>query len=146
MNTLFIILSITVLAVIISFVPPIRNNDWNYKTGDYLFCVFFILLGSLTRFDELVKINLIYLLYTFILLFGSVIVHIFLCKLCKIDQDTMIITSAAGIMSPPFIPAISNAIKNKDLLVPGIAVAIIGLAAANILGIFVGKLLLQHTK
>jgi uncharacterized membrane protein len=55
----------------------------------------------------------------------------------------MIITSAAGIMSPPFIPAISNAIKNKDLMAPGIAVGIVGLALGNVLGIFVVKFLLS---
>jgi uncharacterized membrane protein len=55
----------------------------------------------------------------------------------------MIITSAAGIMSPPFIPAIANAIKNKDLMAPGIAVGIVGLALGNVLGIFVVKFLLS---
>jgi uncharacterized membrane protein len=143
MSMVFVILSITLLSVAFSFIPSIRKNGWNFKTGDYFFCFFFTLLGTLTNFKSIYTIPPTYIQYTFLLLFGSVIIHVILCKLCRIDRDTMIITSAAGVMSPPFIPAIANAIKNKDLLVPGIAVGIIGLAAGNILGIFIVKFLTQ---
>jgi uncharacterized membrane protein len=142
MSMVYVILSITLLAVALSFVPKIRNNGWNYKAGDYLFSLFFTLLGTLTYFKDLYRINPFYLLFTFIILFGSVFIHIILCKIFRIDRDTMIVTSAAGIMSPPFIPAIANAIKNKDLIAPGIAVGIVGLALGNVLGIFVVKLLM----
>jgi uncharacterized membrane protein len=144
MSMVFIILSITLLAVLLSNIPAIRNNVWNYKTGDYLFSVFFTFLGSLTYFKDLANLPPSFLVFTFTILFGSVFIHLILCKICKIDRDTMIITSAAGIMSPPFIPAIANAIKNKDLMAPGIAVGIVGLALGNVLGIFVVKFLTQY--
>jgi uncharacterized membrane protein len=143
MSMVFVILTITLLAVLFSFLPKVRNNPWNFKTGDYLFSVFFTFLGTLTYFKDLVNLNPTFVLFTFIILFGSVFIHVILCKIFKIDTDTMIITSAAGIMSPPFIPAISNAIKNKDLMAPGIAVGIVGLALGNVLGIFVVKFLLS---
>lgn len=142
MSMVFVILTITLLAVLFSFAPKIRNNPWNFKTGDYLFSVFFTFLGTLTYFNDLVNLDPTFVLFTFIILFGSVFIHVILCKIFKIDTDTMIITSAAGIMSPPFIPAIANAIKNKDLMAPGIAVGIVGLALGNVLGIFVVKFLL----
>jgi uncharacterized membrane protein len=141
MSMVFVILSITILGVLLSFVPSIRNNPWNFRTGDYLFSVFFTFLGTLTYFNDLVNLNPDYVLFTFIILFGSVFIHFILCKLFKIDTDTMIITSAAGIMSPPFIPAIANAIKNRDLMAPGIVVGIVGLALGNVLGIFVVEFL-----
>jgi uncharacterized membrane protein len=144
MSMVFIILSITLLAVMLSYIPAIRNNVWNYKTGDYLFAVFFTFLGTLTYFNDLANLPLSFLLFTFTILFGSVFIHIILCKIFNIDRDTMIITSAAGIMSPPFIPAIANAIKNKDLMAPGIAVGIVGLALGNVLGIFVVKFLFNY--
>lgn len=144
MSMVFVILSITVLGVALSFVSTIRNNAWNFKTGDYLFSVFFTLLGTLTYFNDLVNLDSTFLLFTFTILFGSVFIHFILCKIFKIDTDTMIITSAAGIMSPPFIPAISNAIKNKDLMAPGIVVGIVGLALGNVLGIFVVEFLRSY--
>jgi len=142
MSMVFVILSITILAVVLSFVPSIRNNPWNFRTGDYLFSVFFTFLGTLTYFNDLVNLNSTYLLFTFIILFGSMFIHFVLCKIFKIDTDTMIITSAAGIMSSPFIPAIANAIKNKDLMAPGIVVGIVGLAMGNVFGVFVVEFLL----
>lgn len=141
MSMVFVILSITILGVLLSFIPFVRNNPWNFKTGDYLFSVFFTFLGTLTYFNDLVNLNPSYVLFTFIILFGSVFIHFIFCKIFKIDTDTMIITSAAGIMSPPFIPAIANAIKNKDLMAPGIVVGIVGLALGNVLGIFVVEFL-----
>ncbi len=143
MSMVFIILSITILAVIFSFIPKIRSNGWNFKTGDYLFSIFFTLLGTLTYFTDLMNLHPQYILFTFIILFGSVFIHIILCKIFHIDTDTMLITSAAGIMSPPFIPAIARSIKNKDLIAPGIAVGIVGLALGNVLGVFVVKFLQQ---
>jgi uncharacterized membrane protein len=142
-DTAFLILLVTLISVGISFVPRIRNLPGNYETGDYLFCVFFLALGTLTNFHELLNINGTIFLYTAIILFGSFLLHILLGKLLGVDHDTVLVTSAAGIMSPPFIPAISAALKNRELLVPGMAVAIIGLAAGNILGILIGKILLQ---
>jgi uncharacterized membrane protein len=139
----YLMLLITLLSVGLSFIPKLRNMPGNYETGDYLFCIFFLALGSMTNFTELINVNGYYLLYTLIILFGSFFLHILLAWMLRIDRDTLVITSAAGIMSPPFIPAISGAIKNKELMVPGIAAGIVGLAAANIAAIFIGKLLLQ---
>lgn len=139
----FLMIMITLVSVGLSFIPKLRNMPGNYETGDYLFCVFFLALGTMTDFMELLNINGVIFLYTLLILFGAFFLHILLGKLLGVDHDTVLITSAAGIMSPPFIPAISGALKNRELLVPGMAVAIIGLAAGNILGILIGKLLVQ---
>lgn len=146
MSMVFVILMITVLAVALSFIKKIRANEWNYKTGNYIFSLFFALLGTLTHFSDLYQIPGTFIVYTFLVLFGSVFIHLILCKVTGLSRDVMIITSAAGIMSPPFIPAIASSIKNKSLIVPGIAVGVIGLAAGNVLGIFMVKLLLSFIK
>ena len=129
-----------------SFVPSIRNNPWNQKIADYIFAFFFTLLGSLIHFSDLLAIDPRYVIYVFYLLFGSITLHIVFSKIFKVDRDTMIITSAAGIMSPPFVPSIARAIKNKDMIVPGIAVGILGYAMANVLGIMVVEFLKQYIK
>lgn len=146
MSMVYVILMITLLSVGFSFIKKIRLNNWNFKTGNYIFSLFFGLLGSLTHFSELYQIPWYLIGYTFLILFGSVGIHIIFCRLAGISRDIMIITSAAGIMSPPFIPAIASSIKNKSLIVPGIAVGVIGLAAGNVLGIFMVKLLLNFIK
>jgi len=141
MSMLYIILFITVLSILFSFIPRVRNNPWNFKTGDYFFCAFFLILGTLTQFRDISNLPIEYLGFTLLFVLGCVSIHLVLCRLFGIDKDTMIITSAAGIMSAPFIPSIANAIKNKDLVAPGIAVGILGLGLGNFLGILMVKIL-----
>jgi len=68
---------------------------------------------------------------------GSLCLQAVLCKLFKVDTDTFLITSSAAIMSVPFIPVIAGALKNREILLPGFAAAIIGYAVGNYLGILV---------
>ena len=78
-------------------------------------------------------------------MFGSLTLQAVLCKLFKIDTDTFLITSSAAIMSVPFIPVIAGALKNREILLPGLSVAIIGYALGNYLGILVANITLWLT-
>ena len=134
LSMLWMMLSITVLAVLCSFISSIRSIQESYTTGDFLFTLFFLYLGMNTSFSELMQMEPMVLMFTGMVLFGSFILHLFFAYFFRIDSDTFIITSAAGIMSPPFIPSMANVLGNKDILVPAMAVAIIGLAVGNVLG------------
>jgi uncharacterized membrane protein len=78
--------------------------------------------------------------YISFILVGSLLLQAALCKIFDIDTDTFLITSSAAIMSVPFIPVIAGALKNREILLPGFAVAIIGYAVGNYLGIFVANI------
>jgi uncharacterized membrane protein len=141
LNMAFLILSITIISVLLSFVPQIRNLPGNFETGDYLFNVFFLCMGSLTQLHQLLQVDTHLLLFTGFSLYGSFVLHFAAAWLFNIDRDTFIITSVAGIMSPPFIPAVASSLHNREIIVPGMAVSIVGLAAGNILGITVATFL-----
>ena len=70
-----------------------------------------------------------------------ILVHITLCYLFKIDADNMVISSTATIFGPAFIGQVTGILKNKELLVPGMIMSLIGLAIANYLGVMVAQLL-----
>lgn len=144
LSMLYVVLSVTILAVAFSFSSKIRTNPMHYPIGEYLFNLFFAILGTKTLFSDILNIESSYLIFTFITLFGAFSIHILLGKIFKIDTDTLIVTSAAGIMSPPFIPSICNSIKNKDLIAPGIAVGILGLAMGNLVGITIVLILEKY--
>lgn len=145
-NLAWMILAFTLLAVVMSFIPAVRNNAWSFKTGDFLFNIFFMVMGTMTNFAALANLNLEILLMTSLVLFGGLTIQIILSFISKIDTDTTIITGAAGIMSPPFIPSIARAIKNPDLIAPGVIVGIIGLALGNIVGILIVQILMEYGK
>ena len=70
--------------------------------------------------------------------FGSLILHLILAKIFKVDADNFLITSTAFVFSPPFVPLVANALKNKDVIVTGITGGIIGYIIGNYLGVALG--------
>lgn len=69
------------------------------------------------------------------------VIHLILSKIFKIDVDTFIVSSTAAVFGPPFIGPVSESINNRNLIGPGIIVALMGNAIGTYLGIVVVELL-----
>jgi uncharacterized membrane protein len=50
-------------------------------------------------------------------------------------------TSTALSNSPPFVPVVAAALKNREVMIPGMIIGVIGYAIGNYLGIFIAYLL-----
>jgi uncharacterized membrane protein len=74
-------------------------------------------------------------LFILIVIVGSISFQVIFSKIFKIDTDTTIITSTAFIFSAPFVPTVASALKNKEIILSGITIGIIGYATGNFLGI-----------
>jgi uncharacterized membrane protein len=133
------IVGITSLGLAASFIPQVRNLANSFQLGMYLILVFCFTMGTMTDTSIFTDIDLGLASYISFILIGSLIMQALLCKLFKIDTDTFLITSSAAIMSVPFIPVIAGALKNREILLPGFAAAIIGYAVGNYLGIIVAN-------
>ena len=140
-KTVVIILYITTVGILLSFVPKINKIDKSFQVGMYLIVVFSMAVASQADLSNLVNISLDLFLYVVLAVWGSLIIHILLSMIFKIDTDTVIITSAALAFSPPFVPVVAGALKNKEILIPGLTVGIIGYAIGNYLGISLAYLL-----
>lgn len=136
-----IIVFITSLGIISSLSPSIRRLKGPFEIGDYLLLMFGISVGMVSDFHALLSEGGPYILFVFLIMFLTVSIHMLLCKIFKIDRDTFIITSTAGIYGPVFISQIAYALKNKSLIVGGMAVSLLGLALGNYLGIGLAYLL-----
>ena len=131
-----VILSITTLGILVSFMPALNRIEKTFELGMYFILVFCITVASMADLSKIFQIEFIDLfLYVIIAVFGSMIIHIILSKIFKIDTDTTIVTITALSMSPPFVPVIAGALKNKTIIVLGITVGVIGYAIGNYLGI-----------
>ncbi|OUS40185.1 hypothetical protein A9R00_07300, partial [Oleispira antarctica] len=133
------IIGITSLGLAASFIPKIRNLANSFQLGMYLILVFCFTMGTMTDMSIFTDIDLGLASYISFILVGSLLMQALLCKLFKVDTDTFLITSSAAIMSVPFIPVIAGALKNREILLPGFAAAIIGYAVGNYLGIIVAN-------
>lgn len=136
------ILMLTTLGIGCSFIKPIHNLPHSYDIGMYfiyIFCIVVASMADLTSLDLAGGLNLMgYLLFA---VFGSLCIQALLARIFKIDADTMIIASVTFINSPPFVPMMAAAMKNRNVLVTGLTLGIIGYAVGNYLGFLMSELL-----
>jgi len=131
-----VILSITTLAIIASQIKWINKVEKTFQLGMYLILVFSLTVASMADLRTMFSIGMLNLiLFITWAYFGSLILHIILAKIFRIDSDNFLITSAAFIFSPPFVPLVASALKNKDVIVTGITGGIIGYIAGNYIGV-----------
>lgn len=136
------ILMITTLGVVCSFIPAVKKFDMSYDIGMYLIYVFSITIASMADFSKLsLESGMGLFAFMTIAVFISLALHAVICRIMKLDADSMVISSVAFINSPPFVPMVSAAMKNRDALVTGLAAGIIGYAIGNHLGVLMAHLL-----
>ena len=135
------ILTITTLGILFSLVPSVNKIEKTFELGMYFILIFSIVVASMADIKKFSMISPDLFYYVTMTVFGSLVIHIFLSKIFKVDADTVIITSTAFICSPPFVPVVAGALKNKEIIVSGLTVGIIGYAIGNYLGVFIAFML-----
>ena len=137
-----LILMLTTLGIAASFIKKIHNMKYSYDIGMYfiyIFCIAVASMADLSKLDLAGGLNL--LGYLLVAVFGSLLLQVIFAKIFKIDSDMMVIASVTFINSPPFVPMMAAAMKNKNVLVPGLSIGILGYAAGNYLGFLISELL-----
>ena len=136
------ILMLTTLGIGLSFVKPVRKLHRSYDLGMYLIYIFSLAIASMADLSNLqIGENLNMIGFLTFAIFASLFVHAIICRIFRVNADSMVISSVAFINSPPFVPMISNAMKNRAALVTGISSGLIGYAIGNYLGILMAKVL-----
>ena len=141
-HTAVIMLLATTLGVALSFCKKVRALPGSYDAGQYLILMFSLGMGLCFDLSRLGDILLVMVMVLFIELF-TVALHLLFAKIARIDRDTMMITSVAGVFGPAFIIPVAKALKNDEIILPGILCGILGYAIGNYLGIGLGSILLR---
>ncbi len=140
------VLTVTTLGIVASLIPGINRIKSSFQLGMYFIYVFCIIVASkadlLALFNvENVNLMVNLLLYIALVIVGSLILHAILSWIFKINVDEYIITSTALSNSPPFVPVVAAALKNKEVVIPGMIIGVIGYAIGNYLGVAIAYLL-----
>ena len=139
--TIFI-LALTTFSIGASFIPKVRALPYAYDVGMYCIYVFCIVVASMANLRNLDFSGGMGMLgYLTLVIFGSLILQVLLAKLLHIDSDTVVVSSVAFICSPPFVPMMAAAMRNRRVLVSGLSIGIVGYAVGNYLGFLISKLL-----
>ena len=142
--TVSAILTITTLGVAASFIPKVRNIKKTFQFGMYFIVAFSLVISS--RCDLSVIFQAKYLslvLYVTYAYFGSLALHLFLSWIFRVNADDYLITTTGFVYSPPFVPMVAAALKNKDVILTGLATGIIGWIIGNYIGIAYGMWLIK---
>lgn len=137
-----LILSITTLSLLLTSWKEVRTWDKSYDAGMYIIYVFCLVMATMA---DLSKINwsqsLYILIYQAVIIFSSLFLTILLARLFRIDADDAVITSDTLVNSPLCVPMIAATMKNKDVIMTGIANGLLGYAVGNYIGFLMFNLL-----
>lgn len=140
-NIIIVMIGVSTLGLVLSLSKKVRNLPGSYNVGQYLIYVFSVAIGMCFDLSSITANTLMLLLMFFFVQFCSAVLHIILARIFKIDSDTALITSVAGIYGPAFIPSAANAMKNSQVILSGLICGIMGYAIGNYLGIGIASLL-----
>lgn len=140
-NDQWILLLLTSFSLVVPFIKQIKYLAHSYTIGDYLLLVFCVALGMKADFSVLVEQGLDLILFSGMALYGTIILHLILSRLFKVDCDAFMISTTAAIFGPVFIGQITAVIGKKSLMLPGVSLGLLGYAIGNYLGIGLGQLL-----
>lgn len=136
------ILVLSTLGVVCSFFKPVRNLTRSFDIGMYLIYIFSIAMASMADFSKLdLSDGMNQIAFLCVAVFGSMLLHALFCRLMRVDSDSMVASSVAFVNSPPFVPMMVVAMKNKRVLLVGLGAGIVGYALGNHFGVLMASLL-----
>lgn len=145
-TTSIVILGVTTFGIIGSFIPFISGIQKTFPFGMYIILIFCLVVGAMANLDQFLSINRPLMVFVMASVFGSMLLHAVFCRIFKIDTDTFLVVSASAICSPPFVPAVAEALKNKQVVLSGLTAGILGYAVGNYLGISIAYLVRSFLK
>lgn len=142
-NMTVLILLLTTLAIAASFLPPMRRQQHSFDLGlycVYVFCLAIATACDIRQMDIAGSLPILY--YLGFIVLGSLVLQILFAKMLKIDGDSVMVCSVALINSPPFVPLAAALLNNKDIVILGITIGLLGYMLGNYLGIGIFHLLI----
>ena len=134
LNELVVILTITTLSIIASFFKPIRELPKTFELGMFFILIFSVIVASMFDINSVNGGSLYIGGFVFWIIGISVGLHLLLCRIAKVSGDLFCVCQVGLLCSPPFVPPIAGAMKNKKVLISGIVVGLVGYALGTYLG------------
>ena len=139
LHELVIILTVTTLAIAASFINKVRNLEKTFETGMFLILIFSVVVASQFDISTINMETISICLFILFILVVSVVLHIFFSWLAKVPGDLFTVAHIGMLCSPPFIPPIVGAMKNKKVLISGIVIGLAGYAFGTYLGLLLAQ-------
>ena len=141
LNELIVILTITTLSIIASFFKKVRELPKTFELGMFFILIFSVIVASMFNIHSVSGGSLYIGGFVLWIMGISVLLHLILCRIAKVSGDLFCVCQVGLLCSPPFVPPIAGAMKNKKVLISGIVVGLVGYAVGTYLGAFLAWIL-----
>ena len=134
LSELVVILTITTLSIIASFFKKVRELPKTFELGMLFILIFSVIVASMFNIHSVSGGSLYVGGFVLWIMGVSVVLHLILCRIAKVSGDLFCVCQVGLLCSPPFVPPIAGAMKNKKVLISGIVVGLVGYAVGTYLG------------
>ena len=134
LNELVVILTITTLSIIASFFKKVRELPKTFELGMFFILIFSVIVASMFDIHSVNGASFYIGGFVFWIIGISVALHLLFCRIAKVSGDLFCVCQVGLLCSPPFVPPIAGAMKNKKVLISGIVVGLVGYAIGTYRG------------
>lgn len=132
------ILWLTTLALILGHTPLYREAPGALQMGSVALHFFFVLIGILSRFSEIVTVGIEVFFFTLIVVGVHGVVVYGAGRLFRLDIATLSVASQAAVGGPSSALAVAISREWRHLVLPAVIVGLLGYAVGTYLGLGVG--------
>jgi len=137
LNELVVILTITTLSIAASFIKKVRELPHTFEMGMVLILLFSVIVASLFDIHSVNMASIMIGAFVLYVIVVGALIHLLVCRLSKCSGDLFTISQVALLCSPPFVPPVVGAMKNKKVLISGLVIGLIGYAVGTYLGVLI---------
>ena len=141
LNEFVVILTITTLSIIASFFKKVRELPKTFELGMFFILIFSVIVASLFDIHSVNGGSLMIGLFVGWVMIVAASLHLLLCRIMHVSGDLFCVSQIALLCSPPFVPPVVGAMKNKKVLISGIVIGLIGYAVGTYLGVAIAFIL-----
>ena len=141
LNELVVILTITTLSIIASFFKRVRELPKTFELGMFFILIFSVIVASLFDIHSVNGGSLMIGLFVAWVMVIAAVLHLLFCRVAHVSGDLFCVSQIALLCSPPFVPPVVGAMKNKKVLISGIVIGLVGYAIGTYLGVAIALLL-----
>lgn len=128
------ILIVTTLALVLAQFRFVGRLQGAFEMGNLSFYLFFCAVGAMINIKMAVVLSPILFIYVMIMVIVHLVSVYGLGRLFRLDIRVLTIASAAAKTGPPSVIALANVHGWRTLVLPGVAMGLLGYAVGNYLG------------
>jgi len=141
MPTFPTILIVTTLALLMAQFKFVDRLQGAFELGNLSFFLFFCAVGAMINIKMAIVLSPVLFGYVLIMIVVHMVFIYGIGRLLRLDIRVLTMASAAAKSGPPSVIALANVHGWKNLLLPGVAMGLLGYAVGNYLGFATAYLL-----